>query len=52
MYNHIGLQVKSVEASRRFYAAALRSLGHVVASQDPSGAGIGPPGARTMVVLP
>jgi catechol 2,3-dioxygenase-like lactoylglutathione lyase family enzyme len=48
MYDHIGLQVKSVEASTRFYAAALGSLGHVVASQDPSGAGIGPRGAPAL----
>ncbi len=48
MYDHIGLQVKSVDASTRFYAAALRSLGHVVTSQDPSGAGIGPRGAPAL----
>jgi catechol 2,3-dioxygenase-like lactoylglutathione lyase family enzyme len=48
MYDHIGLHVKSVEASTRFYAAALGSLGHVVASQDHSGAGIGPRGAPAL----
>ena len=44
MYDHIGLKVKDVKASARFYGAALGALGHVVASQDDAGAGIGPKG--------
>ena len=44
MYDHIGLQVKDLEASVRFYGAALAPLGHVLASRDISGAGFGPPG--------
>lgn len=48
MYDHIGLRVQSVAASTRFYAAALGALGHVVASQDHSGAGIGPRGAPAL----
>src|SRR5689334_6560074 len=44
MYDHIGLKVKDIKASARFYGAALGALGHVVASQDESGAGIGPKG--------
>ena len=42
MYDHIGLKVKDVAASAKFYGAALAPLGHVVNAQDASGAGIGP----------
>jgi len=48
MYDHVGLKVKDVAASARFYAAALGGLGHVVASQDENGAGIGPKGAPAL----
>jgi catechol 2,3-dioxygenase-like lactoylglutathione lyase family enzyme len=48
MYDHIGLKVKDVDASVRFYAAALGALGHEVASHDASGAGIGPRGAPAL----
>ncbi|TWI01009.1 catechol 2,3-dioxygenase-like lactoylglutathione lyase family enzyme [Luteimonas cucumeris] len=41
MYDHIGLKVKDVAASVRFYAAALKPLGHAI---DDSGTGFGPPG--------
>ena len=41
MYDHIGLKVKDVEKSVRFYKEALGALGHVLASQDESGAGLG-----------
>ena len=41
MYDHIGLKVKDVGASVRFYKAALAPLGHVI---DDSGTGFGPPG--------
>jgi catechol 2,3-dioxygenase-like lactoylglutathione lyase family enzyme len=44
MYDHIGLKVKNLDASVRFYGAALAPLGHVLASRDASGAGLGPPG--------
>lgn len=44
MYDHIGLKVKNIEASVRFYTGALASLGHVLCSRDPTGAGIGPKG--------
>lgn len=44
MYDHIGLKVKDVEASARFYAAALEPLGCKLQSQDDSGAGFGPEG--------
>jgi catechol 2,3-dioxygenase-like lactoylglutathione lyase family enzyme len=45
MYDHIGLQVKDLEAARRFYRAALAPLGHVA---DDSGAGFGPQGAPAL----
>ena len=48
MYDHIGLKVKDVGASVRFYQAALAPLGHVLASHDESGAGFGPPGAPAL----
>jgi catechol 2,3-dioxygenase-like lactoylglutathione lyase family enzyme len=43
MYDHIGLKVKNLDASARFYTAALAPLGYVLCSQDDSGAGFGPP---------
>jgi catechol 2,3-dioxygenase-like lactoylglutathione lyase family enzyme len=48
MYDHIGLKVKDVGASVRFYLAALAPLGHVLASHDDNGAGFGPPGAPAL----
>ena len=44
MYDHIGLKVKSLDASVRFYTAALEPLGYVLCSRDDSGAGFGPTG--------
>ena len=44
MYDHIGLHVKDLKASVRFYEAALGALGHALCSQDASGAGLGPKG--------
>lgn len=48
MYDHIGLKVADLSASRRFYEAALAPLGHVLASHDDSHAGIGPAGAPAL----
>lgn len=45
MYDHIGLKVKDAAASVRFYAAALKPLGHEL---DESGSGFGPPGAPAL----
>jgi catechol 2,3-dioxygenase-like lactoylglutathione lyase family enzyme len=39
MYDHIGLKVKDLNASARFYEAVLAPLGHV---PDGSGTGFGP----------
>ena len=48
MYDHLGLHVKDLGASVRFYKAALAGMGHVVCSQDASGAGLGPDGAPAL----
>lgn len=44
MYDHIGLKVNDLDASVRFYTAALGGLGYVLCSRDDSGAGLGPKG--------
>jgi catechol 2,3-dioxygenase-like lactoylglutathione lyase family enzyme len=48
MYDHIGLKVRDLQTSVRFYRAALAELGFVLASQDESGAGFGPEGAPAL----
>jgi catechol 2,3-dioxygenase-like lactoylglutathione lyase family enzyme len=48
MYDHIGLRVKDLDASTRFYEAVLAPLGHVLASRDETGAGLGPKGAPAL----
>src|SRR3954454_16475161 len=44
MYDHIGLKVGNLDASVRFYTAALAPLGYVLCSHDNSGAAFGPRG--------
>jgi catechol 2,3-dioxygenase-like lactoylglutathione lyase family enzyme len=41
MYDHIGLRVRNLGASVRFYTAALAPLGHVLGTQDDTSAGLG-----------
>ena len=41
MYDHLGLKVKNLPASVRFYGAALEALGHQLCSEDASGASFG-----------
>ena len=51
MYDHIGLKVKDVAASARFYETALAPLGYVKSSEDASSAGFGPKGAPALWLL-
>jgi catechol 2,3-dioxygenase-like lactoylglutathione lyase family enzyme len=51
MYDHIGLKVSDIDASVRFYEAALKPLGHEVASRDESSAGLDPAGAPALWLL-
>ena len=44
MYDHIGLRVKDLAASVRFYEATLKGLGFVPGSKDSASASFGPRG--------
>jgi catechol 2,3-dioxygenase-like lactoylglutathione lyase family enzyme len=48
MFDHIGLHVRDLEASIKFYTAALAPFGHVLGSRDETSAGFGPPGAPSL----
>jgi catechol 2,3-dioxygenase-like lactoylglutathione lyase family enzyme len=48
VFDHIGLRVKDLDASVRFYEGALTSLGYVLCSRDASSAGFGPAGAPAL----
>lgn len=48
MYDHIGLRVKDLDASVRFYEAALASLGHELCSRGEGYAGLGPKGTPAL----
>ena len=51
MYDHIGIKVGNLDASVRFYTAALAPLGYVLCSRDESGAGFGPKGEPALWLL-
>jgi catechol 2,3-dioxygenase-like lactoylglutathione lyase family enzyme len=42
MYDHIGLQVKDLNSSTRFYSAVLQPLGGILTGKDTTYAGFGP----------
>jgi catechol 2,3-dioxygenase-like lactoylglutathione lyase family enzyme len=48
MFDHVGLKVKDLDASVRFYTAALSSLSLVLCSRDAAGAGFGPKGEPSL----
>jgi catechol 2,3-dioxygenase-like lactoylglutathione lyase family enzyme len=48
MFDHIGLKVKDLDASARFYNAVLGALGHVAGFSDVSTASFGPEGAPAL----
>lgn len=48
MYDHIGLKVANLDASVRFYTAALAPLGHVLCCREDASAGFGPTGEPTL----
>jgi predicted lactoylglutathione lyase len=48
MFDHLGLHVKDLVKSTRFYEAALAPLGYVVGTSDESSVSFGPPGAPAL----
>ena len=48
MFDHIGLKVKDIAASARFFAAALEPLVFVSDHHDETSASFGPPGAPAL----
>jgi len=48
MYDHLGLKVKDLPASVRFYGAALEALGHQLCAENASGASFGPANAPAL----
>lgn len=52
MFDHIGLVVSDLDASVRFYTAALGPLGWSLSSRDESSAGFGPESGAVLWLYP
>lgn len=52
MFDHIGLHVADMDASVRFFTAALAPLGHVLCSRDDTVASFGPPNRPSLWLYP
>jgi catechol 2,3-dioxygenase-like lactoylglutathione lyase family enzyme len=48
MFDHVGLKVTDLAASKRFYSAALAPLGYKLGPADDESVGIGPPDAPAL----
>jgi catechol 2,3-dioxygenase-like lactoylglutathione lyase family enzyme len=51
MFDHVGLKVKDLGSSKRFYAAALAPLGLSVQYEDKAAVGLGPKGAPALWLM-
>jgi catechol 2,3-dioxygenase-like lactoylglutathione lyase family enzyme len=48
MFDHVGIKVRDLKASVRFYTEALAPLGHELGYSDETSAGFGPKGAPAL----
>ena len=48
VYDHLGIKVKNLDTSVKFYTEVLTPLGFVLSSRDETGAGFGPKGAPAL----